>query len=90
MSGTDVAERPTNPVAIFRQQVEARQQEFAAALPAHIPAERFVRVILTAVNKNPSLLAKCVRDVNILTIENVPNLGQGKTDEFQRHDLFET
>lgn len=51
-----VAERPTNPVVVFRQQVEARQNEFAAALPAHIPAERFVRVILTAVNKNPGLL----------------------------------
>lgn len=53
---TVVAERPANPVAVFRQQVEARQNEFAAALPAHIPAERFVRVILTAVNKNPGLL----------------------------------
>jgi recombination protein RecT len=51
-----VPERSTNPVAVFRQQVETRQNEFAAALPAHIPAERFVRVILTAVNRNPSLL----------------------------------
>lgn len=56
MTDTDVVERPTNPVVVFRQQVEARQNEFAAALPAHIPAERFVRVILTAVNKNPALL----------------------------------
>src|SRR5258708_170291 len=56
MTNTDVAERPTNPVQVFRQQVESRQNEFAAALPAHIPAERFVRVILTGVNKNPSLL----------------------------------
>lgn len=56
MTDTNVAERSTNPVAVFRQQVEARQNEFAAALPAHIPAERFVRVILTAVNKNPALL----------------------------------
>jgi recombination protein RecT len=57
MTDTNVAERPANPVAIFRQQVESRQQEFAAALPAHIPAERFARVILTAVNKNPALLS---------------------------------
>lgn len=56
MTNTDVAERTANPVAIFTQQVKSREQEFAAALPAHIPAERFVRVILTAVNKNPSLL----------------------------------
>lgn len=56
MSNTDVAERTEHPVVVFRQQVEARQSEFAAALPAHIPAERFVRVILTAVNKNPALL----------------------------------
>lgn len=56
MSNTDVVERAANPVAIFAQQVKSREQEFAAALPAHIPAERFVRVILTAVNKNPALL----------------------------------
>jgi recombination protein RecT len=57
MSDTDVVvERPANPVAIFAQQVKSREQEFAAVLPAHIPAARYVRVILTAVNKNPALL----------------------------------
>ncbi|MBR0693610.1 recombinase RecT [Bradyrhizobium lablabi] len=56
MTDTDVAERQQNPIAVFKQQVMSREQEFGAVLPAHIPAERFSRVILTAVNKNPALL----------------------------------
>jgi recombination protein RecT len=56
MTDIDVAERPQNPIAIFTQQVKSREQEFAAALPAHIPSERFSRVIMTAVNSNPALL----------------------------------
>jgi recombination protein RecT len=56
MTDINVTERQQNPIAIFTQQVKSREQEFAAALPAHIPSERFSRVIMTAVNKNPSLL----------------------------------
>jgi len=32
--------------------------QFALALPPHVPAERFVRVVMTAVQSNPDLLSK--------------------------------
>ena len=48
--------KPSNPIAELRQQFAAMQPELALALPAHVPAERFVRIVMTAVQKNPDLL----------------------------------
>lgn len=48
--------RQINPLVEVRQQLDARQGEFAAALPAHIPVERFVRVVMTAIQNEPKLL----------------------------------
>lgn len=39
----------------LHDQLEKRSSQFQAALPAHIPKERFVRVLLTAVQQNPAL-----------------------------------
>ena len=50
------AERSANPVVVFNEQLKAREQEFKAALPAHMPVDRFMRVVLTAVQNNPELL----------------------------------
>ena len=36
-------------------QLKDKQSNFHAALPAHIPAERFARVVLTAIQNNPKL-----------------------------------
>jgi recombination protein RecT len=48
---TDIAvKRPTLGVELGQ-----RQAQFKAALPAHIPVERFVRVVLTAVQTSPRL-----------------------------------
>ncbi|ACL57477.1 recombinase RecT [Methylobacterium nodulans] len=57
-ASTAVAERnpPANPLVLVREQIQSREAEFAAALPAHIPVERFKRVLLTAVQNNPDLL----------------------------------
>ena len=55
-----VAEKTAHPLIIFKQQLDAREGEFKAALPAHIPAERFARVVMTAVQNNPDL-QKCSR-----------------------------
>ena len=49
-------ERGANPLVVFREQLNARQSEFLAALPAQIPVERFMRVVMTAVQTNPGLL----------------------------------
>lgn len=40
----------------FRTQLDNIGGDFKNALPAHIPAERFARVVLTAVQQNPELL----------------------------------
>jgi recombination protein RecT len=54
-------EKPASQVALFRQQLDSMADQFKAALPAHIPVERFARVITTAVQNNPELLAKADR-----------------------------
>ena len=51
-----VADKTTHPLVVFKQQLEDREKEFKAALPAHIPAERFARVVMTAVQNNPDLM----------------------------------
>lgn len=40
----------------LHEELSQRNSEFKAALPAHIPVERFKRVILTAVSMNPALV----------------------------------
>lgn len=39
-----------------RGEMEKMALQFKAALPTHIPVERFVRIVLTSVNSNPDLL----------------------------------
>lgn len=54
---TAVAERKApSEATIFHGQMMDREAQFKAALPAHIPVERFMRVILTAIQNNPALL----------------------------------
>jgi recombination protein RecT len=40
----------------FRDDVHAMEPQFVAALPPQIPVERFMRVVMTAVNSDPDLL----------------------------------
>ena len=54
------AQRPVQDIAIVRSSMIAMEDQFKAALPAHIPVERFVRVVMTAIQNNPDLL-KCDR-----------------------------
>lgn len=39
----------------IHEEIEQRTEQFAAALPAHIPVERFKRVLLTALASSPAL-----------------------------------
>lgn len=61
VTGTAVAERQVSPVAEARLQLENLSGQFKAALPAHIPVERFARVVMTAIQNNPDLLNKADR-----------------------------
>ena len=45
-----------NPLVRLNEQLEQRSSQFQAALPAHIPVERFKRVILTAIQQNAKLV----------------------------------
>lgn len=45
----------------FKHQLDVRSGEFESALPAHIPVERFMRVVLTAVQNAPDLITKVNR-----------------------------
>lgn len=51
-----VERRPAGEIAVVRDQFEKMGDQFHAALPAHIPVERFMRVIMTAIQNNPDLL----------------------------------
>lgn len=54
---TAAATKEKNPIAILRDQFESRSSELSRVLPKHIPVERFQRVVLTAVQMNPDLVA---------------------------------
>jgi recombination protein RecT len=64
-----VAPRELSPIENVRVTLQRMQPEFAAALPPQIPAERFLRTVLTTVQMNPdlvqcdrrSLLAACMK-----------------------------
>lgn len=45
-----------NEVAVVREQLSKMETEISSALPAHIPVERFNRVVMTAIQGNPKLL----------------------------------
>jgi recombination protein RecT len=45
-----------SPLASVARGLEMRREQFRAMLPSHIPAERFERVVMTAVNIDPDLL----------------------------------
>lgn len=50
------AEPQVNPLVVLKEQMEKRTNEFAHALPEHIPVDRFKRVLMTAVQNNPDLV----------------------------------
>lgn len=45
-----------NSLIELKGQLDTRSGEFSAALPAHMPLERYMRVVLSAVQNNPELL----------------------------------
>lgn len=56
MSEASTIEPRDNPVAVLRHQLGNMAEEFKAALPAHIPVERFARILMTAIQNNPELM----------------------------------
>lgn len=54
----EVLSKQTSPAALIKQEVQKRLPEIRAALPSHVDAMRFERVILSTIRENPNLL-KC-------------------------------
>lgn len=50
------AQKQEHPLVAFKHQLDQRAEQFRSALPAHMPADRFQRVVLTAVQNNLDLL----------------------------------
>ena len=48
--------RPEDPMVKFGRQLETYKPNFQAVLPSHIPPERFIRTIKTAITMTPTLL----------------------------------
>ncbi|WP_244651265.1 recombinase RecT [Rhizobium sp. CFBP 8762] len=57
MNQVTVVENNNPPPEKFHDQWKKQEQQIMAALPPHIPVERFMRVVMTAVNASPDLLA---------------------------------
>lgn len=61
------AERPMSKagrtLVSFREQIELNRPQLQKMLPAHIPLERFVRVVDTAVQQNPKILDATPRSI---------------------------
>jgi recombination protein RecT len=51
-----VEQKKQTPSQEFRDQLQKMDNELASALPPHIPVERFMRIVLTAVNADGGLL----------------------------------
>ncbi len=51
-----VQEERANRLASFKSQLEKQTPAFAAMLPAHIPVEKFKRVVMTAIINGPDIL----------------------------------
>jgi recombination protein RecT len=49
--------KPTHPIMVLREYLEARSSELKAALPPHISETKFIRAVVTACQINPDLLA---------------------------------
>jgi recombination protein RecT len=62
MANQELAQTTEMPLAVrtLRDDLGKMSEQFKFALPAHIPVERFVRVVMTAVQRNPKLL-RCTR-----------------------------
>jgi recombination protein RecT len=60
MTNTEVATteaKPLHPMVQLRHYLDQRVNEIKTALPAHISPERFIRVVLTAAQINPEIIA---------------------------------
>jgi recombination protein RecT len=58
MSTQEITVVNAGAIKALRENLHKMTDQFRFALPAHIPPERFIRVVLTAVQNNPKLL-KC-------------------------------
>lgn len=56
---------PKNALAVRVQQIDAMTNQFSAALPAHVPVERFKRTVVQALQQNPLLIEADMRSLGL-------------------------
>ena len=56
MAKQEISTSNQNALGALREDLGRMAPQFKYALPAHIPVERFMRVVMTAVQNNPALL----------------------------------
>lgn len=59
----EVVDRGPREIDVVRTQFANMNDQFKAALPAHIPVERFARVVMTAIQNKPELLSAPRKDL---------------------------
>ena len=64
-----MTEKALKPIDQFRGNIAKMQPQFAAALPPQIPPEKFMRVVVTAVQSDPNLLAADQRSLFSATMK---------------------
>ena len=52
-----VATKQASPLALLGQNLQGMRGNFMAALPSHIPADKFIKTVLTTASLNPSLVS---------------------------------
>lgn len=83
MTSNAVAVRDERPIALVREELEKRSQDLLAVLPNGMSVERFMRVSLLAVSKNPDLLA-CTAPSIIRSIIEAAEIGLEPTGSLSR------
>lgn len=84
MTDTAVAIRePDSAISVIRRELEARETDLLAVLPAGMTADRFIRVSLLAVSKNKDLL-RCTPGSIIRSIIEAAEIGLEPTGSLNR------
>jgi recombination protein RecT len=58
---TPIPSKPPTPMQVFRGLLDKMHGQIEAALPTHVDASRFFRVVITTVQKTPELVTECTR-----------------------------
>jgi len=74
MGSEAMVQKKENKLVTVRDLLERQKDKFAAVLPKFFPVERFLRVVMAAINKTP-VLAECSQASLLLSVNTAAQLG---------------